>query len=130
MASAYLTGHLGLGPHKGGSVEDVEVIQPLIPIMTPVEVDLVTVHRGRVIIPASGNRPEGLRLRPIDSNVTQGKPGHTRSDGQGPGCTGRSTRSSRSIPRNCTNSCVPDHRSGQPESLEKLELCYLLGGSF
>ena len=71
--SAYLSGHLGLGPHKGGSVQDVEVIQPLIPIMTPVKVDLVAVHRSRVIIPASGNGPEGLWLRPIDSNVTQGK---------------------------------------------------------
>ena len=70
---AYLSGHLGLGPHKGGGIKDVEVIQPLIPIMSSVEVDLVTVHRSRVIIPASGNRPEGLRLRPIDSNVTKGK---------------------------------------------------------
>ena len=70
---AYLSGHLGLGPHKGGSIQDVEVIQPLIPIMPTVEVDLVTVHRCCVIIPASGNRPEGLWLRPIDSNVTKGK---------------------------------------------------------
>jgi hypothetical protein len=70
---AYLSGHLGLGPNKGGCIQDVEVIQPLIPIMSSVEVDLVTVHRGRVIIPASGNRPEGLWLRPIDSNVTKGK---------------------------------------------------------
>lgn len=70
---AYLSGHLGLGPYEGGSIQNIEVIQPLITIMPSVEVDLVTVHRGGVIIPASGNRPEGLRLRPIDSNVTQGK---------------------------------------------------------
>ena len=38
--------------------------------MTSVEVDFVTVHRGRMIVPASGYWPEGLRLRPIDSNIT------------------------------------------------------------
>ena len=73
MTGAYLSGHLGLGPYEGGSIQDIEVVQPLIPIMPTVEVDLVTVHRGRVIISASGNRPEGLRLRPTDSNVTKGK---------------------------------------------------------
>ena len=62
---AYLAGYFGLGPDEGGCIKYVEIVEPLIPIVSAVEIDLVAVDSGSMVVPARRNRSEGLRFTPI-----------------------------------------------------------------
>ena len=60
----YLPRNLRLRPDQGRCVENVQIIEPLIAIMTAMKIYFVTIHCCGVVVSAGRDGSEGLRVTP------------------------------------------------------------------